>query len=87
VARDLRGEADDLERRLWALGIRPGAPGVRGAPDSGSRAAAAGRDVAGAIEQIRRLVEGLAELQGGLQAVRTLKERLDRPRPPRAPDR
>jgi len=80
VTRDLLGEADDLEHRLRTLGFGPGA-------DASPPGAASAREVAGAIEQVRHLVEGLAELQGDLQALRALKERLDRPRPARAADR
>jgi hypothetical protein len=80
VTRDLLGQADDLERRLRSLGFRPDA-------DASPRGAVSAREVAGAIEQVRNLVEGLAELQGDLQALRGLKERLDRPRPARAADR
>ena len=80
MTRDLLDQADDLERRLRALGILPGA-------DDSTRGAASAREVAGAIEQVRHLVEGLAGLQGDLQALRALKERLDRPRPARAADR
>jgi hypothetical protein len=80
VTRDLLGEADDLERRLRTLGFRPEA-------DAPTPGAASAHEVAGAIEQVRHLVEGLAELQGDLQALRALKERLDRPRSPRVVDR
>jgi hypothetical protein len=80
VTRDLLGQADHLDRRLRTLGFRPGA-------DASMRGAASAREVAGAIKQVRYLLEGLAELQGDLQALRALKERLDRPRPARAADR
>jgi hypothetical protein len=87
VARDLLREADDLERRLAALGIRAGASRAPGPSEAVTRVPLDPEEVGAAVEQIRCLVEGLAELQGRLQAVRNLKERLDRPRPPRVPDR
>ncbi len=86
MAHDLRRDAEELERRLSALGMGPGAEGAqRRVSDSAARTLAA-EEVARAIEQIRGLVEGLAELQGVLQGLRSLKIRLDR-RPTRAADR
>jgi hypothetical protein len=87
VARDLLREADDLGRRLAALGIRAGTSRAPGPSEAVARVPLDPEEVGAAMELIRCLVEGLAELQGRLQAVRNLKERLDRPRPPRVPDR
>jgi hypothetical protein len=87
VARDLLREADDLERRLAALGIRAETSRAPGPSETLARVRLDPEEVGAAMEQIRCLVEGLAELQGRLQAVRNLKERLARPRPPRVPDR
>jgi hypothetical protein len=87
VARDVLREADELERRLTALGMSLRLAGTQ--PDAAAPppGAAAPEEVAAAIDRVRALVEAVAEVQGRLQTLRQLKERLDRPRPPRTPER
>ncbi len=88
MARDLLREADELDRHLAALGIRVGTSAGSGTSrPSGPVRTASADEVAAAVEQIHDLVERLAELQGRLQALRGLKERLDRPRAQRTPER
>jgi hypothetical protein len=87
VARDVLREADELERRLAVLGLSLGPASAEPDPAALPRGAAPADEVAAAIERVRWLVDAVAEVQGRLQTLRSLKERLDRPRPPRTPER
>jgi len=92
VAADVLREADAVDRVLADLGGRLSDAGVHGLADLLSRdpadpalLAVSREEIAGLMERMHRIVEALASFQGRLQALRRLKERLDRPRGHRAP--
>ncbi len=83
---DVQREADELWRYYSELGRRLSQAGVRDVPDllglyeQMKRAldAVSRQEIQWALEQAERLIETLVRMDSDLQALRALKQRLDR---------
>jgi hypothetical protein len=84
---DVQREADELWRYYSELGRRLAQSGVRDVPDllslyeqlSRALEAVSRQEIQWALEQAERLIETLVRMDSDLQALRALKQRLERP--------
>jgi hypothetical protein len=83
---DVQREADELWRYYTELGRRLAQNGVRDVPDllnlyeqlSRALEAVSRQEIQWALEQAERLIETLVRMDSDLQALRALKQRMDR---------
>ena len=87
MANDVQREADELWRYYGEIGRRLAQTGVRDVPDllglyeqlQRALDAVSRQEIQWALEQAERLIETLVRMDSNLQAIRALKEAMEKP--------